>query len=156
VDRTREDLEVTDAEPVKWERVKDARGSDMCRCDAARPKRARVQQQEEEEQLHGVQDDGVQGGHARCGRSCSVAATGESAREQRGHAWRTSEAIEVKATEGTALMPTDLGPRGGRRTVMARRAGKKGGKAEVATGCNELGGATHGELRSSMRRSEQE
>jgi hypothetical protein len=59
VDRTREDLEVTDAEPVKWERVKDARGSDMCRCDAARPRRARVQQQEEEEQLHGVQDDGV-------------------------------------------------------------------------------------------------
>jgi hypothetical protein len=26
VDRTREDLEVTDAEPVKWERVKDVRG----------------------------------------------------------------------------------------------------------------------------------
>jgi hypothetical protein len=38
VDRTLEDLEVTDAEPVKWERVKDARGSDICRCDAARPK----------------------------------------------------------------------------------------------------------------------
>jgi hypothetical protein len=33
-----------------------------------------------------------------------------------------------------------------------RRAGRKGGKAEVATGCDELGGATHGELPSSLRR----
>jgi hypothetical protein len=58
----------------------------MCRCDAARPKRARVQQQEEEEQLHGVQDDGVLGGHAQCGRSYSTAAAGRSVREQRGRA----------------------------------------------------------------------
>jgi hypothetical protein len=36
---------------VKWERVKDARGSGMCRCDAARPKQARDRQQEKEEEL---------------------------------------------------------------------------------------------------------
>jgi hypothetical protein len=34
-----------------------------------------------------------------------------------------------------------------------RRAERKGGKVEVATGCNELGGATHGELPSSIRKS---
>jgi hypothetical protein len=78
--------ERSEAEPTKWERVKDARGSDMCRRDEARPKRARVQQQEEEEQLRGVQDDGVQGGHARCWRSYSTAAAGGSVREQRGRA----------------------------------------------------------------------
>jgi hypothetical protein len=39
----------------------------------------------------------VQGGHARCGRSCSAAAAGGSAREQWGRAWRTSEAVEEKA-----------------------------------------------------------
>jgi hypothetical protein len=33
-----------------------------------------------------------------------------------------------------------------------RRAGKKGDEAEVAAGCDELGGATHGELPSSLRR----
>jgi hypothetical protein len=66
----------SEAEPAKWERVKDARGSDMCRCDAARPKRARVQQQEEEEQLRGVQGNDVQGGRARCERSCNAAAAG--------------------------------------------------------------------------------
>jgi hypothetical protein len=76
----------SEAEPAKWERVKDVRGLDMCRCDAARPKRARVQQQEEEEQLRGVQDDGVQGGHARCERSYSTAAAGGSVWEQRGRA----------------------------------------------------------------------
>jgi hypothetical protein len=37
-----------------------------------------------------------------------------------------------------------------------RRAEKKGGEAEVATGCSEFGGATHGELPLSMRRSKQE
>jgi hypothetical protein len=47
----------------------------------------------------GVQDDGVQGDHARCGRSCSVAAAGGSAREQWSHAWRTSEADEEKAAD---------------------------------------------------------
>jgi hypothetical protein len=66
---------------------------------------------------------------------------GGFAREQQGRVWRTSEAVEGKTTEGTALMQIDLGPRGGGRTVMARRAGKKGGEAEVATRCNELGEA---------------
>jgi hypothetical protein len=37
-----------------------------------------------------------------------------------------------------------------------RRAGRKGGEAKAATGCDELGGAMHGELPSSMRRSGQE
>jgi hypothetical protein len=37
-----------------------------------------------------------------------------------------------------------------------RRAERKGRKMEVATGCNELGGATHGEFPSSMRKSRQE
>jgi hypothetical protein len=37
-----------------------------------------------------------------------------------------------------------------------RRAERKGGKAEVATGCIELGGATHGEFPSSVRKSRQE
>jgi hypothetical protein len=36
------------------------------------------------------------------------------------------------------------------------RAGRRGGEVKAATGCNELGGATHGELPSSMRRSRQE
>jgi hypothetical protein len=60
--------------------------------------------QDNNEQLHSVPDDGVQGSHARCGRSCSAAAAGGSAREQRDRAWRTSEAIEEKTMEGTALM----------------------------------------------------
>jgi hypothetical protein len=58
------------------------RAARTCRCDAARPKRAHVQQQEEEEQLHGMQDDGVQGSRARCGRSCSAMVAGGFAREQ--------------------------------------------------------------------------
>jgi hypothetical protein len=37
-----------------------------------------------------------------------------------------------------------------------RRVGRKGGEAEVATGRNELGGATHDELPLSVRRSRQE
>jgi hypothetical protein len=41
----------------------------------------------------------VQEGHARCGRSCSAAAAGGSAREQRDRAWRTSEAVEEKAAD---------------------------------------------------------
>jgi hypothetical protein len=45
----------------------------------------------------GVQDDGVQGEHARYGRSCSAAATSGSAREQWSRAWRMSEAVEEKA-----------------------------------------------------------
>jgi hypothetical protein len=57
-------------------------------------------------------------------------------------AWRTSEAIEEKAAEGTALMQADHGPRGGGEAVMARRAGRKGGEAKAATGRDELGGAT--------------
>jgi hypothetical protein len=55
--------------------------------------------QDNDEQLRGVQDDGVQGSHARCGRSCRVVATGGSAREQRGHAWGTSETVEEKAAD---------------------------------------------------------
>jgi hypothetical protein len=90
----------------------------------------------------GVQDDGVQGGHTRCGRSCSAAAAGGSALEQRGRAWRTSEAVEEKAAKGTALMQADHGPCGGGGAVMLRRAGRRGGEAKVATGCDELGGAT--------------
>jgi hypothetical protein len=39
-----------------------------------------------------------------------------------------SEAVEEKTTEGTALMRTDLGPCGGGRMVMARRAGGKTAK----------------------------
>jgi hypothetical protein len=79
---------------------------------------------------------GVQGGRARCGRSCSAAAAGGSAREQWGRAWWTSEAVEEKAAdegrrhcellvenggglartaaEGAALMQADHGPRGGK------------------------------------------
>jgi hypothetical protein len=73
----------------------------------------------------GVQDDSAQGGHAQCGRSCSAAAAGGSAREQRGRAWRTSEAVEEKAAEDTALMQADHGPRGGGKAVMARRIGRR-------------------------------
>jgi pentatricopeptide repeat protein len=36
-----------------------------------------------------------------------------------------------------------------------RRAGRRGGKVKAATGCDELGGATHGELPSSIQRSRQ-
>jgi hypothetical protein len=36
-----------------------------------------------------------------------------------------------------------------------RRARRRGGEAKAATGCDELGGATHGELPSSIRRSGQ-
>jgi hypothetical protein len=50
----------------------------------------------------------------RCRRSCSAAAAGGSAREQRGRAWRTSRAVEEKAAEGTALMQADHGPRRGK------------------------------------------
>jgi hypothetical protein len=46
-----------------------------------------------------VQDDGVQGSHARCGRSCSAAAAGGSVREQQDRVWRTSEAVKVKAAD---------------------------------------------------------
>jgi hypothetical protein len=38
--------------------------------------RTRVRQLEAEEQLHSVQGDDVQGGRARCERSCNVAAAG--------------------------------------------------------------------------------
>jgi hypothetical protein len=38
-------------------------------------------------------------------------------------------------------MQTDHGPRGGRGAVMVRQAGRRGGKAKAATGCDELGGA---------------
>jgi hypothetical protein len=78
----------------------------------------------------------------RCGRSGSAAAAGGSAREQRGRAWRMSEAVEEKAAEGTALMQVDHGPRGGGEAVMARRAGRRGGEAKAVTGCDELGGVT--------------
>jgi hypothetical protein len=75
---------------------------------------SRKRRRKEEEQLRDVQGDGVQGSHARCGRSCSATAAGGFAREQRGRAWRTSEAVEEKAAEGTALMQADHGPRGDR------------------------------------------
>jgi hypothetical protein len=42
---------------------------------------------------------GVQEGRARCRRSCSAAAAGGSAQEQRDRAWRTSEAVEEKAAD---------------------------------------------------------
>jgi hypothetical protein len=42
---------------------------------------------------------GVQESRARCGRSCSVAATGGSAQEQRDRTWRMSEAVEEKAVD---------------------------------------------------------
>jgi hypothetical protein len=89
--------------------------------------------------------------------------SGARDREQRGRVWRTSEAVEEKATdevrqhcellvenrgglarmvaEGTALMQTDHDPRGGGGAVMAWRAGRRGGEAKAATGCHELGGA---------------
>jgi hypothetical protein len=38
---------------------------------------------------------------------------GDSAREQWGRAWRTSEAVEEKAAEGMALMQADRDPHGG-------------------------------------------
>jgi hypothetical protein len=44
--------------------------------------------------------------------------------------------------EGTALMQADHGPRGGGEAVMAWQAGRRGGEAKAATGCEELGGAT--------------
>jgi hypothetical protein len=74
--------------------------------------------------------------------ACRAAAAGGSAREQRGRAWRTSEAVEEKAAEGTALMQVDHGPCGGGEAVMARRAGRRGDEAKAATGCDELGGVT--------------
>jgi hypothetical protein len=43
--------------------------------------------------------------------------------------------------ESAALMQIDHGPRGGGGAVMARQAGRRGGKAKAATGCDELGGA---------------
>jgi hypothetical protein len=42
---------------------------------------------------------GVQGSHARCGRSCSAATANGFAREQWGHAWRMSEADVEKAAD---------------------------------------------------------
>jgi hypothetical protein len=74
---------------------------------------------------------GVQEGRARCGRNCSAAAVGGSAREQRDPAWKTSEAVKENAAEGTALRRADHGPRGGGGAVMARRAGRKGGEAKA-------------------------
>jgi hypothetical protein len=50
---------------------------------------------------------------------------GGFAREQQGRVWRMSEDVEEKTTKGAALMRTDLGLCGSRRTVMARRAGGK-------------------------------
>jgi hypothetical protein len=43
-----------------------------------------------------------------------------------------------------------LGPRGGGGAVMARQVGRRSCQAKAATGCDELGGATHGELPSSI------
>jgi hypothetical protein len=93
-------------------------------------------------QSNDVHGNGVQGDRARYRRSCSAAAASGSAREQRGHTWRTSEAVEEKAAEGMALMQADHGPRGGGGAVMARRAGRRGGKAKAATGRDKLVGAT--------------
>jgi hypothetical protein len=145
-----------------------AHGSGMCRCGATRPERTSVRQQEEEEELcrattcratmcsawrcprwasSGRDRVGVQEGRARCGRSCSAATAGESAREQWDRAWKTSEAVEEKETEGTALMKTDHGPRGGGGAVMTRRAGRRGGEVKAVTGCDELGGASCSQAR---------
>jgi hypothetical protein len=93
-------------------------------------------------QSNDVQGNGVQGDRARYRRSCSAAAASGSAREQWGHAWRTSEAVEEKAAEGVALMQVDHSPRGGGGAVMARRARRRGGEAKSATGRDKLGGAT--------------
>jgi hypothetical protein len=59
-------------------------------------------------------------------------AAGGSAREQRDRAWRTSEAVEEKTLEGTALMHTNQSPRGGGGAVMAKRIGRRSGEAKVA------------------------
>jgi hypothetical protein len=107
--------------------------------------------QDNNEQLRGVPDDGAQGSHVRCGRSCSTAAAGGSAREQWDRAWRTSETVEATdevrrhcellvenggdlartAAEGVILVQAGLGPRGGGGAVMARRAGRKGSEAKA-------------------------
>jgi hypothetical protein len=42
-----------------------------------------------------------------------------------------SEAVKEKATEGTALMQTDHSPRGGGGAVMAKRVGRRSGKAKA-------------------------
>jgi hypothetical protein len=53
-----------------------------------------------------------------------------SAREQRGHAWRTSEAVEKKAAEGTALIQADHGPHEIGGVIMARQARKEKQRSE--------------------------
>jgi hypothetical protein len=97
-----------------------------------------VWQQEEDSQSScaGVQGDDVQGDGVPCG-GC-----GRFAREQRGRAWGTSEAVEEKAAEGTAQMQTDHGPRGGGGAVMARRIGRRSCEAKATARRDELGGAT--------------
>jgi hypothetical protein len=69
--------------------------------------------------------------------------------------------LNVKMTRGKRHTPNAKDGRWPRRVDVnsfaremheERRAGKKGDEAEVAAGCDELGGATHGELPSSLRR----
>jgi hypothetical protein len=64
------------------------------------------------------------------------------------HKWSTpDEGRRIEREDASSLA---------REMHEERQAGRKGGKAEVAIGCNELGGATHDELPSSMRKSRQE
>jgi hypothetical protein len=78
-----------------------------------------------------------------------------SPEEQRSRVWATLGVIrQMQRTGGgrEGWMRT----RSLARCTRSRRAGRKGGEAEVVAGCNELGGATHGELPLSVRRSKQE
>jgi hypothetical protein len=59
-----------------------------------------------------MQDDGVQGDHARCRRSCSAAAAGGSAREQRA---ARRDGLARTAAEVAVPMQADHSPPGGRR-----------------------------------------
>jgi hypothetical protein len=58
------------------------RGAQRAQGRGERVSSSRKRRRKEEEQLRDVQDDCVQGSHARCGRSCSATAAGGSAREQ--------------------------------------------------------------------------
>jgi hypothetical protein len=50
--------------------------------------------------------------------------------------------VEEKATEGTALVRADLGPRGGGETRLARQVGRRSCEAKAAVRRDELGGAS--------------
>jgi hypothetical protein len=119
---------------------------------------------------------GAQG--SRCRGAVTRCGCGPARGKQWSRAWRTSETIEEKAADevrrhcellvknggglartaaaGAALVRAGLGPHRGGGAVMVRRAGRRGGEAKAATRCDELGGATHDELPSSIWRSRQE